>query len=631
MINELIGYPCRINEKRYQLNLHFPYQIFTSSEVFPISNNFLSAPIYRTHLSIQIYLIFAPIYKTISFAPKLNSHTQHKDQMNPETPTERKPRRHFIASSCRLKGNKVTVGETKSKPQKPKKDDQTHVPVESPEFQLLVRLYVPAKLLIKNNKVLRKQLSYYLPVIVNESVPELNFELHIFLSSVVTAYVLSWYLNKLNTDYFEFLENVYGILCDFVKDFARRVLAVVELPNLLTMVEEWASILDHHIRLVQLDDGIPCLVGKYLEKNRHCVMSDKEMTPEAAIDHFLQESHVIFSQRTPPPAEKPSDVDDEASGVNYNIECPPDPLLTYLRVTTRNILTATFSENNEATFMGQGPTSSAIATNLVVIVVADLVFSRILSKLASPQFLLLTVMGNLAGIIAKQGNTPVDATPLHKKIISALKKVHIGISNITVAFTQGDSVGDSRSSLLYSPIVSLADSITNISARKPVVAQLARIGRSILLSSRPLSTKFDSISRSYLLGVIRLSPVLKDKFLAGIVEKLTDTMFSRNKVNPPRDGSVNTIEDLATLWFDLLQSPRFPMSLLWFTYSGESEEDIKTSLMDFFAIFDTDSKDYLVAFSPSNRLNMLLIIRLFDSIVQGVYPELVESGYSAQV
>lgn len=547
-----------------------------------------------------------------------------------ETPTERKPRRHIVGSSSRLKENKVTVSEIKSKPQKLKKDDDIHVTVESPEFQLLVRLYVPAKSLIKNNKVLRKQLSYYLPVIVNESLPELNFELHIFLSSVVTTYVSSWYLNKLNTDYFEFLENVYGILCDFVKDFARRVLAIVELPHLLDMVEEWAYIIDSHIRLVQLEDGVRRLVRDYSEKNCHSVKSDDELTPEAAIDRFLQESHVIFTQMEPSRSNSPFDLDAEASLLNEDIEGPHDPLLTYLRVTTRNVLATIFNRSDETSFMGQGPTSSAIATNLLVIVLADLVFAKIISKLSSPQFLLQTVAGNIAEAFAKKRKSPADTTPLHKKIMLALKNTLIAVGNITAAFSnQRETTGETSTSLLCSPILSLIDAITNISARKPLLTNLARIGRSILFSSRSLSTKVDLMSKSYLLGVIRLSPVLREKFLAGIVEKLTATVFSRKEVNLQETRNDNTIEGLATVWLDLLQSDLFPVSLLWLTYSGESENDVKASLMQFFAIFDKDSKDHLAPFSPSSKLNMLVVIRLFDSIVQGVYPELVDGGYSA--
>lgn len=547
-----------------------------------------------------------------------------------ETPTERKPRRHLVGSSGRLKGNKVTVSEIKSKPQKLKKDDDIHVTVESPEFQLLVRLYVPAKSLIKNNKVLRKQLSYYLPVIVNETVPELNFELHIFLSSVVTTYVSSWYLNKLNIDYFEFLESVYGILCDFVKDFARRVLTIVELPHLLNMVEEWAYIIDSHIRLVQLENGVLRLVGDYLEKNCHSVKSEQELTPQAAIDRFLLESHVIFTQKEPSRPNSPSDLDVEGSLLNEDIEVSHDPLLTYLRVTTRNVLVTIFDQSDETSFMGQGPTSSVIATNLLVLVLADLVFAKIISKLSSPQFILQTVAGNIAEALAKKPKAPVDTTPLHKKIVSALKNALIAVGNITAAFSnQRETAGESSTSLLYSPILSLIDAITNIGARKPVVANLARIGRSILFSSRSLSTKVDLMSRSYLLGVIRLSPVLKEKFLAGIVEKLTTTVFSRREITLQETRKDNTIEGLATVWLRLLQSDLFPVPLLWLTYSGESEGDVKASVMDFFAIFDTDNKDHLAPFSPSSKLNMLVVIRLFDSVVQGVYPELVDAGYSA--
>ncbi|SGZ50633.1 CIC11C00000002456 [Sungouiella intermedia] len=554
--------------------------------------------------------------------------------MNTEV-SERKARRYFIGSSGRLKGNKVTVSEPKSRPQKPKKDEDTHVTVESPEFQLLVRLYVPAKLLIKNNKVLRKQLSNYLPVIVNETVPELNFELHIFLSSIVTTYISSWYLTKLNTDNLDFLEDVYGILCDFVKDFARRVLAIVELPELLDMVEDWAHILDNHIRLVHIQNGVPCFVGDYLEKSRDCVCSEYDLSVESITDRFLQDSHVIFSQDDNSQDEGLPNLETNPSVFNYdqrsNSDDTSDSFLNYLRVTTRNILAATFSQTEETSFVGQGPTSSAIATNLLVIVVGDLVFEKIISKLSSPQFILQTVIGNIAGALVKT-KKPVNTTPFHHKILSVLQKAYISITNITLAFgKQRETSPDSSTSLLYSPIFSLVDSITNITQRKPILAYLAKICRSVLLSSHSLSRKFDTISRAYLVGSIRMSPLLRDKFLAGIVQKLTDIVFSRTHDDiQPEDKNDDTIEGLATVWLSLLQGDLLPGSLRWVTYSGESEQDVKKSLEQFFAIFDADSKDHLGPYSPTSKLNKLLIIRLFDSIIQAVYPELVvEPEYSA--
>lgn len=544
-----------------------------------------------------------------------------------ETLVERRNHRRLagVASSGRLKGNKITVSnEGKSKPQKQKRDGDTDITVESPEFQLLVQLYVPAKLLIKNNKVLKKQLSNYLPVIVNESVPELNFELHIFLSSIVTAYVTTWYLSKLNTDDFDFLESVYGILCEFVKDFAHRLLAIVELPNLLDLVNDLAHTLDSHIRLAQLENGTPRMVNEYMERNKSSVRSEKEMRTDAMIDQILLESHVIFSQNVPWQSVTDPRIGEETS-VATNEE-PDDPYLNYLRVTIRNIILTTFNLTKETTLMGQGPTTSVIVMNLLTIVLADLVFEKIITKLSSPQFILRTVGGKIASELQKQrsGDKISETLPIHKRVTSAIQGAYIGISKLAIAFSRHDAAKSDLGglSILYSPIFSLADAITNFSGRKPLVTYLAQVGRSILLSTRSISLKFESAARTYLAGCIRLSPVLEDKFLATIVQMLTGIVFSQTEENSDRKEN-NTIEELTNTWFNLMQGKTLPLSLLWFAYQGESEVDIKKSIEDFLAIFDAESKNHAAPFSASSKLNKLLAIRLFDSTVQYVYPELV--------
>lgn len=548
-----------------------------------------------------------------------------------DTVAERRHSRRFAgnANSGRLKGNKITVSnDGKSKPLKTRKVGDTDITVESPEFQLLVRLYVPAKLLIKNNKVLKKQLANYLPVIVNESLPELNFELHIFLSSIVTAYVASWYLSKLNTDDFEFVESVYAILCDFVKDFARRLLSIVELPNMLDLVDEWARILDGHIRLVQLENGNMHMVNEFLERSRSCVRPDGQLTLDELIDQILLETHIIFShekQHVEPNS------DDEGS--IHIFEEPEDNLLNYLRVTTRNVLLVAFKPE-ESALVGQGPRTSAIAMNLLTIIIADLVFGNIIKKLSTPQFLLATVGGKLTALIEEklsQPKTP-DTTPLYKRITSKFYRVYIGVSGAAIALGKlvSPQVSEHKPSILYSPLFSLADAITNASERFPVVTNLAKIGRTILLSTQTVSRRFEAIARSYLAGGIRRSPLLEDKFLASIVNMLTTNVFSRTDSNNDEKQPIESIEDLTAVWFNLLTSDLVPFSLLKVAFQGESDEDIRKSIEQFFALFDSESTNHSGPFSPSSKLNKLLAIQVFDSIVQNVYPELVVTGATVQ-
>lgn len=545
--------------------------------------------------------------------------------------TGKQHRRHLQGvSSGRLKGNKVTVSnDVKSRPLKARKDGDTDITVESAEFQLLVRLYVPAKLLIKNNKVLKKQLFNYLPVIVNESLPELNFKLHIFLSTIVTTYISSWYLEKLNTDNFEFLESVYGILCDFVKDFARRVLRIVELDGLLDMVDEWAQILDTHVRLALLDKGVPRMVNEYLERNTGRVVAREDLMPENVLDQVLQESHVIFTQHKPSTASDMASVihepfSAEEVGSHSANEELRDPLLDYLRVTTRKILISTF-QAEDTTLVGQGPTSSAIVMNLITIIVADLVLEKLVTKLSSPQFILQGLIGKVASDMqAKEPeNEEKKVIPFHKKLTLLIQKAYFTLNSVALTFRKQESHEGHHRPVLFSPVFALIDAITGISERKPTAVYLAKVGRSIIFSSEVVSLKIDGVAKSYLGAKIRQSSVLKDTFLASVVQKLSDIVFSKSseESNDPEENE--TLEEVTKNCFALLKSERFPVSPMWFAYKGETEEHMRNSVQSFLQTFDLDNKNPSSPFSASSKVNQLLVIRLFDSLVQYVYPELV--------
>lgn len=539
-------------------------------------------------------------------------------------------RRAPLGGSGRLKTNKVTVSNERPRLAKLRKDGDTDIAVESAEFQLLVRLYVPAKLLIKNNKVLKKQLFNYLPIIVNESLPELNFKLHIFLSTIVTTYILSWYLTKLNTDNFEFLESVYGILCDFVKDFARRILRIVELDDLLGMVDEWADILDTHIRLVQLENGVPRMVSEYLKRNQSQLLSEDELSQANIIDRVLQESHIIFKvprNTRENEARLPSSTNEEETLPHLSSfeETPDqsDPLLDYLRVVTRNILITTF-QAEDTTLVGQGPTSSAIAMRLVTTILADLVLEKVVTKLLSPQF----IMGGLIGRLASDMNNkqtskePQEWIPVHKKVFSAVQKAYFTLNSVALSFKSHKPEGVHTRPIILSPVFSLADAITNISGRKPLATYLVKIGRSVIFSSTLVCQKFDSVARTYLAAKIRLSPVLKDAFLGSVVQKLIDIVFSKSNEVSEKDD-IENLEDLTTAVFTLLNSDSVPLSPMWFAYKGETEEDMKLAVQEFLQIFDLKNGNAKSPFSESSKVNQLLIIRLLDSLVQYVYPELL--------
>lgn len=516
--------------------------------------------------------------------------------------------------------------EGKSRP----KSRESEITIESPEFQLLVRLYVPAKLLIRNNKVLRRQLAAYLPVIVNDSLPDLNFELHIFLSTIVTTYVSSWYLSKLNTDNFDFLASVYGILCDFVKEFARRVLLVVELPHLLDLVDDWAYIVDSHIKQVQPQNNVPQMVSDYLSRHSKVVCCD--MDESQIIQEILLESHAIFNRTVPAVAQRrdlgeQDDSNDtlsvrfhgQATGETENSTDPePEPLQVYLRVVVRNILSSTF----DSALIGSGPTSSAIVTNLLTVILADLVLTKVVTVLASPSFILRTSNKVLAELQKRKSDEPPP--PIHKRVTSFLKQVYVGVSRVIIALSGPDVSGLFKLSIMFSPVLSLIDTVTGFSGRQPVVSHVAGLARSVVLSV-DTSGKIDNALRTYWASAIQQSPALDDRFLASVVQTVLEIVFSRNSDSDESEAPEPSVHSVSTAWLNYFRGV-VPVS--WFRYRAESEDDMEQRIEAFFSIFDNTNSLQNSSASEPTQLNTLLVIRLFDSVVQYLYPELVV-GFSA--
>lgn len=544
--------------------------------------------------------------------------------------SDRRLNRRYIETPGQLKENKITI--EKGKILK-KKGKDTDITVESPEFQLLVKLFVPSKLLIHNNRVSQKDLSEHLPIIINNSFPALNFELHIFLSSIVTSYVASWYTLKLNTENFEFLESVYKTICEFVKDFARRILQVMDLARLLSLINRWAFILDSHIRQVQIQEGIPLYAKQDLANRRGIITSSDDLMLEAITARYLEKSHIVFRtyQKLEFDASHPSTnaknvvEDEDFEGENNKVSA----WLTYLRLVVKNVVTAAFEQANEPL---DTPVSSAIGMNLISLVLADLVLDRVISKLSTPRFILQTVIGKIglnlrASLTKKEINTQYSFL---ERVKSSMSAIHLGINAWWNFMNKSEDVPPSELPLvLYSPFLSLIDGITNISSRRPVLTSILEIWRSLITSSSFLTKKIEAIVGRYVVGQTSRANFFQDEAQASIVRMFRGIVFGNGEpgATPPIESE--SIEELTDLWFKILSediSSTLPMgiSLQSFRYKNESQEELRKCVEDFLRIFDSGNSEPKGLYSEESDLNKLLVIRLFDSVIQCLYPELVE-------
>lgn len=459
------------------------------------------------------------------------------------------------------------------------RNNEPEVSVNLPEFRLLVKLYVPATLLITNNKVSLSQLEKYLPLLLDELLPQLNIEVHLLLASVVTNYVSSWYLLKLNTDNYAFVQAVYDALCHLVRDLYSRVLVLHSPDVLLELMGEAAAILDSHIEDYTLEEGVPHYARKTLAAGAGCVRAtDMDLLKK----QHLSQSHVAF--------------DASLNGSS--------PRQVYLRVLARNILHTSFASCDD------DPMSSDIVSSLLTAIVADLVLEKTLCKLSSPDFILSSVQS--ACDSSKTDKTRPEApqsyaTGIEDKLLLAQK----------ILFAPRPSA---HYQLIYGPIPKLVDRILKFSDQRSLLAHALRFCRTVAHASG-IGQKIDSYITEKIFQTLFRLDSMRDSAVARKLELARRALFLNESGAKPKalDQKSEVVDKLHTILAEQVNKYR-PVWRL----AGFSQQDLaasRSSIAGFLDIFDiSDAQEH-----ASSDNNMLLMLRLLDEIVKFLYPELTET------
>lgn len=479
------------------------------------------------------------------------------------------------------------------------------VGVESPEYQLLVRLYVPSNLLITNNKVDLDELMQYLPTIINDGLPQLNYEIHIFLSYIVSKYVLSWYLLKLNTDDTKFISRIYVILCEVVKLFSSRILSVVEGPLILHFMNEVGLILSKHIDNCKIVNEHPHFYEKFMRDSRS--LPYYHQSYEEVKEQFLNKNHVVFGQ-------------------NPDIS-RSDSMPSYLRILAKNILVTTL-ENSE--FKSD---LSPIAQNLVSAILGELVLLKVIQLVSKPEFIMNNAFVRLGGALNKKKPAPLEHVKmsflLFHSIYVIVEVIWVKLMNLMTFFKHAEVVSNLPVLEDYF-LVYLIDSIFEVKRRRPVAVSIMDYFVSIVLYLFGMKRQVESFIGNVLLVKLWQSSVLEDSTLAGIVKNLRESIFERgqdSKKNPPNDSldAFQKAQNSLLALYRLSQSLDLGLSKLinWMIDVDENENDIESSISNFLSIFNNESSESL---RESSALNNLLALNILDCFVKYTYPELTDAA-----
>lgn len=660
----------------------------------------------------------------------------------------------------------------------------------TPEFKLLYKLFVPNKYLIKNNKASMQNLLNHLPSIVPSSHSRLNLEVHIFLATIVVGFVNSWYLTKLNTDNFEFIRQIYQVICDLVNDISTRIVRLGDQSEIVDLVDEVCVIVESHLKETvtereredeeerEEEEGISetrtnpgnnsgdnsgsnsdtdfpstdapntnapssniprhNFAFKFLDDNirwdeewnslpTNETLTEPEQRRTFCRD-WLRKRHVIFEPRDP--ANRSSDHRDSRNSSNvYSINVissdshssSSSPIdspsgssigssteeLNYYRILIKKILTTTFQYE-------PSPLNSQIVLTLVVHLLGDVVFAKLMAKLSSPEFILgwvrrfaenleialrnqqdhseiesekeakesasnqtvntektesVTTLTNLTSpslSLTKSNSslTNPSLSPasislyfprLPPKLHNILQTVYLTISLLTSKSSPPTSISPN---IIQSSLFSLINTITNLTTRRPLLANVLIFARDQVSRFEPLRNKINEISLAYISRKILTSGFLSEDKLCKILIDLRINLFKSDKRNesestsrsekepPEKDANdtdkdtndtndtvaepvpdSNTLHSLVETIFNIITS----LSLLLpsaisgdpFRFHGESDEDLKDAIRRILVIFNSQEGELRDDIGTSLDFNKLLIVRLLDCVVGKIYPELL--------
>lgn len=499
--------------------------------------------------------------------------------------------------------------------------------IHSPEFQFLYKLFVPSKVLLKSEQISIKQLSNHLPRLIDSEAAtckhQLNFQLHLFLATIMDRYIASWYLTKLNTDNYKFLELVYMSLCDLVRDFYRRTNDAFTNHKCVDTFKGILDILTSHLEelVPERDDeyGIKFVNDYFTSLLSTNTIKDSDINITNIVNEFLSDNHVIFQ----------SSLESIRSleGLDSNE-------ISYYRLLAKLILISSNETSDNSLLC---VVNSPIILNLVVVLVGDLVLKKIVDKLSSPEFILGIINKTFISLNQDVGEEKKEARlynnisgeskrSLIQRIKCALTNVY---NNVNYFFIYSFDEGSSDLISLIESSFRLIDTITGISERKSLLCGVTQFMGQYLLSFKYINSKVNALGQNYILNRLKSSSILTDAKMASIVSQLRDTLFENSSQDESQEIQSICIDDILSNIFNGL-SYRDSNKTSWkyglnsLMYKDESDDDIKESISRFLGVFNNE-EDYTESniIHKLSKLNKLLIIRILDYLLSQIYPELV--------
>ncbi|WLF77780.1 hypothetical protein PVL30_001500 [Lodderomyces elongisporus] len=309
------------------------------------------------------------------------------------------------------------------------------------EIEFIFTMYRPTTLRTKalKSSTLAEKLDYvkpYLPHISQDQ--ELNVQIHLFLSTIMVKYVNSWYLTKLTTpDNTKFVRILYD---EIIVVLAADIVSRCEKLDAVKVCNDLGFILNQHLEEFMYSgygggetgdsksrngnerDGSTNKVIEDYRKQAKCQNSafyDSSKSGTQILDEYLARQHIAFDPNF--------DNDQESIVSDNNNATKTPPHLIYFREMMREILETVFNKQELSYKKSNAVFSSKIGSDLLVLILADLVLNKAFERLSSPTFILHNinkVVNSLLRVVAKPQKKKHIPMPLGRRIRRNLGRLY---------------------------------------------------------------------------------------------------------------------------------------------------------------------------------------------------------------
>ncbi|KAI5961726.1 hypothetical protein CANMA_003703 [Candida margitis] len=458
------------------------------------------------------------------------------------------------------------------------------------ELQFLVSIYSPGLRPLHHTSLVDR-LKSRLPKIV-ENNTDVNLSLHLFLATIMVQFVNSWYLTKLNTNNLEFLKTVYDdILVVLVRDIAKRIGAINSF-DLLHVADDLMSILNTHLtELVGNVDGkypYKVIDDYYSSAEReNNLYYDSSKDPKDVLQMYLAQKHLIFDHSNEPNEEQ---------------------LSLYLRVMVKEILRNVMQNNAKDSVF-----TSKITSDLLVLIVGDLVMNRLLQKVSSSKFLLGSinkfVTKSLMGMKERnKGKEKTSQKSSQQSLITTIMATAYTICEMILTLVLSIRVSSGYAApfdVIKSSIFLLLGTLFALRETKPLVYTLVVSVKYFILSIPWLKNGINNVGSTFATDF--LNTILTAEAVHKVIDELRIQLFYSDRKDTGGEDEIVSVDIVADNVAELFN--HFPI--------GKQYCPDRNRIKQVLIVFDRDEE-----LDPNNNTNQYLVIKMFDRIVHAAYNDI---------